>query len=47
VIDFDKAVRDPSQPDRLLPEYDSGNGVHPNDTGYQAMAESIDVALFF
>jgi lysophospholipase L1-like esterase len=46
VIDFDKVLRDPSQPSRLLPAYDSGDHVHPNDTGYQAMADAIDLALF-
>jgi lysophospholipase L1-like esterase len=46
VIDFDKVLRDPSHPSRLLPAYDSGDHVHPNDTGYQAMADEIDLALF-
>ena len=46
VIDFDTATRDPSHPIRFLPQYDSGDHLHPNDTGYRAMAESIDLALF-
>jgi hypothetical protein len=46
VIDFDRILRDPSQPSRLLPAYDSGDFVHPNDVGYQAMADAIDLALF-
>jgi lysophospholipase L1-like esterase len=46
VIDFDKAVRDPADPLRLLPGYDSGDHLHPNDTGYQAMADTINLALF-
>ena len=46
VIDFDKVLRDPSHPSRLLPAYDSGDHVHPNDIGYQAMADAIDLALF-
>lgn len=46
VIDFDRAVRDPAQPARLLPAYDSGDRLHPNDAGYRAMADSIDLALF-
>ena len=37
VIDFDKAVRDPQHPDRTLPANDSGDHLHPNDTGYKAM----------
>jgi lysophospholipase L1-like esterase len=46
VIDFDAAVRDPGHPPRLLPMYDSGDHLHPNDAGYKAMADAIDLALF-
>jgi len=46
VIDFDEVLRDPSQPSRLLPAYDSGDHVHPNDDGYRAMADAIDLSLF-
>lgn len=46
VIDFDRVLRDPTQPARLLPAYDSGDHVHPNDVGYQAMADAIDLSLF-
>ena len=46
VIDFDIVTRDPSQPNRLLPAYDSGDHLHPSDAGYKAMGESIDLALF-
>jgi lysophospholipase L1-like esterase len=46
VIDFDKAIRNPSQPDRMLPAYDSGDHLHPNGAGYKAMAASIDLDLF-
>ena len=46
VIDFDKAVRDPAHPDRMLPANDSGDHLHPADAGYKAMGESIDLALF-
>jgi lysophospholipase L1-like esterase len=46
VIDFDKAVRDPDHPDRMLAIYDSGDHLHPNDAGYKAMADSIDLSLF-
>ena len=45
VIDFDVAVRDPSHPTRLLPIYDTGGHLHPNDAGYSAMANAVD--LFF
>jgi lysophospholipase L1-like esterase len=46
VIDFDKPVRDPAHPDALLPAFDSGDHLHPNDAGYKAMADIIDLKLF-
>lgn len=46
LIDFDKATRDPQHPTQLLQQYNSGDYVHPNDTGYRAMAEAIDLNLF-
>jgi lysophospholipase L1-like esterase len=46
VIDFDAVTRDPSQPNRLLPAYDSGDHLHPSDAGYRAMGEAIDLRLF-
>jgi len=46
VIDFDKLLRDPSHPSRLLPAYDSGDHLHPNDGGYRTMAYAIDLSLF-
>ncbi len=44
VIDFDATVRDPNNPHRLLPAYDSGDHLHPDDAGYRAMAAAIDLA---
>jgi lysophospholipase L1-like esterase len=46
IIDFDQAVRDPADPLRLLPAYDSGDHLHPADSGYQAMADAVNLALF-
>jgi lysophospholipase L1-like esterase len=46
IIDFDRAARDPAKPTQLLPEYDSGDHLHPNDAGYKAMADSVDLTLF-
>jgi len=46
VIDFDQALRDPSHPTRLLPLYDSGDHLHPNDAGYNAMGNEVDLHLF-
>lgn len=45
VVDFDLALRDPAQPSRLLPAYDSGDHIHPNDAGYLAMANAVNLAL--
>jgi lysophospholipase L1-like esterase len=45
IVDFDAAVRDPSQPSKMLPKYDSGDHLHPSDAGYQAMAEAFDLAM--
>jgi lysophospholipase L1-like esterase len=46
VIDFDRVLRDPNARSRLLPKCDSGDHVHPNDAGYSAMADAIDLRLF-
>jgi lysophospholipase L1-like esterase len=43
VADFDLATRHPENPLRLLPEYDSGDGIHLSDAGNQAMADAVDV----
>ena len=45
VIDFDKVVQDPAKPTSMLPAFDKGDNLHPNDAGYKAMAESIDLGL--
>ncbi|WNC89997.1 SGNH/GDSL hydrolase family protein [Paraburkholderia sp. FT54] len=41
VVDFDAALRDPAQPDRLQRNFDSGDHIHPGDAGYSAMAEAV------
>jgi lysophospholipase L1-like esterase len=46
VIDFDAVTRDPSDPTRMLPAYDSGDHLHPGDAGYKAMGDAIDLAIF-
>jgi lysophospholipase L1-like esterase len=46
VVDFDAVTRDPEQPERLRPAFDSGDHIHPNDAGNAAMAEAIDIAAF-
>ncbi|TCO48754.1 lysophospholipase L1-like esterase [Kribbella antiqua] len=45
VLDFDAVLRDPAQPSKLNPVFDSGDHIHPNDAGYQAMAASVPLKL--
>jgi lysophospholipase L1-like esterase len=46
VLDFDAAVRDPSDPTRMLPSLDA-DGIHPNDAGHAAMANAVNLSMFF
>jgi lysophospholipase L1-like esterase len=46
VVDFDRAVRNPSNGRVLQSKYDSGDHLHLNPTGYQALADSIPDDLF-
>ncbi|MEO8075248.1 MAG: SGNH/GDSL hydrolase family protein, partial [Acidobacteriota bacterium] len=46
VVDFEAATRDPNNPKQMRPEFDPGDHLHPNDAGYKAMAEAIDLAIF-
>lgn len=46
VIDFDQITRDPQKPLAFNPAYDCGDHLHPNDAGYKAMGEGIDLKLF-
>jgi lysophospholipase L1-like esterase len=45
VFDFDRALRDPAQPDRMLPQYDGGDHLHPGDAGYRKMADTVDLTI--
>ncbi|MEU4774577.1 SGNH/GDSL hydrolase family protein [Micromonospora sp. NPDC023644] len=45
LLDFDRVLRDPAQPSRLLPAYDSGDHIHPNDAGNQALADAVPLRL--
>ena len=45
VIDFDAVMRDPADPLRLNPAYDSGDHLHPDDVGYQAMANAVNLEM--
>ncbi|WP_037675437.1 SGNH/GDSL hydrolase family protein [Streptomyces griseus] len=44
VADFDKALRDPYDPRRFRPDYDSGDHLHPSDAGYARMAEAFSLS---
>lgn len=46
VIDFDAAIRDPAKPERMRADLQSGDWLHPNDAGYRAMGEAVDLSLF-
>jgi lysophospholipase L1-like esterase len=45
VIDFDRVIADPSR-SAIATSYDSGDHLHPNDAGYRAMGEAVDLKLF-
>ncbi|MET8428258.1 SGNH/GDSL hydrolase family protein [Nocardia sp. NPDC004860] len=46
VIDFDAALHDPADPSVPAPRYTGPDNLHPNATGYQAMADAIDLTIF-
>ncbi|WP_406129471.1 SGNH/GDSL hydrolase family protein [Streptomyces canus] len=43
VTDFDRVLRSPYDHERMLPVFDGGDHIHPNDKGMQAMADSVDL----
>jgi lysophospholipase L1-like esterase len=46
VADFDAVVRDPANPSQLSPIYNSGDYLHPNVLGYEAIAKAFPVEIF-
>ena len=46
MIDFEAAVRDPAAPEHMRAVLQSGDWLHPNDAGYRAMGDAVDLALF-
>ncbi|MFZ6691700.1 SGNH/GDSL hydrolase family protein [Undibacterium sp. SXout20W] len=46
VIDVDRVLASPDRPAQLAPEFDSGDHTHPNDAGYRAIADAVDLKLF-
>jgi len=45
VVDFDKIVRDPAHPERMIAAYDSGDHLHPSAAGYKVMANAINLEV--
>ncbi|MDI1460954.1 GDSL-type esterase/lipase family protein [Catellatospora sp. KI3] len=45
LLDLDQILRDPAAPTRVLPAYDSGDHIHPNDAGAQALAAAVPLWL--
>ncbi|MFF7883739.1 SGNH/GDSL hydrolase family protein [Streptomyces sp. NPDC020794] len=43
VTDFDRITRNPYDPQLILPFFDGGDHLHPNDKGMQAMADAVDL----
>jgi lysophospholipase L1-like esterase len=43
VTDFDRVLHSPYDHERMLPVFDGGDHIHPNDKGMQAMADSVDL----
>jgi len=46
VVDFDKVIQDPADPRQFRAGYNKSDKLHPNDAGYKAMADAIDLSLF-
>ena len=46
VIDFDAVERDPNDPRNFRPGFNDGDRLHPNDAGYKAMSDAIDLKIF-
>ncbi|MFI6080007.1 hypothetical protein ACIBBB_03250 [Streptomyces sp. NPDC051217] len=46
VLDFDAVWRDPADPTSIRGDLHTGDYLHGNDAGYEALAKSIDLSLF-
>ncbi|MDX6351843.1 MAG: hypothetical protein QOF84_6633, partial [Streptomyces sp.] len=44
VTDFDKITRNPYDQTEILPFFDGGDHLHPNDKGMAAMADAVDLS---
>jgi lysophospholipase L1-like esterase len=46
VVDFEAATRDASDAKKFRAEFDPGDHLHPNNAGYEAMANAVDLSIF-
>jgi len=46
VVDFEAATRDSADPRKFKTEFDPGDHLHPNNAGYEAMANAVDLGIF-
>ena len=46
MVDFDAVIRDAQDPKQFKQGYNNTDKLHPNDAGYQAMADAVDLKLF-
>ena len=46
VVDFDAATQDPANPKQIRPAYNIRDHLHPNDVGYKAMADAVNLSIF-
>ncbi len=46
MVDFDKVIQDPADPRQFKAGYNNTDKLHPNDVGYKAMADSVDLSIF-
>jgi lysophospholipase L1-like esterase len=46
VVDFDKVIQDPANPRQFRDGYNNTDKLHPNDAGYKAMADAVDLSIF-
>jgi lysophospholipase L1-like esterase len=46
VLDFDAVLRDPVKPTQIAAPLQAGDHLHGSDLGYEALAKSVNLALF-
>jgi lysophospholipase L1-like esterase len=46
VVDFSTATADPANPLAFRADFNIRDKLHPNDAGYKAMADAVDLGQF-